>query len=65
MAGTTPCKACGNQVSTAADKCPACGHPTGIGTAKNVGEGLQNCGCALMLIPVVVIGVFILWGVAC
>ena len=63
MAGTTPCKACGNPVSTAADKCPACGHPTGIGTAKNVGEGCQNLGCALMMIPLAVIGIIILVGV--
>lgn len=65
MAETRLCKACGNPVSTAADKCPACGHPTGIGAAKNVGEGLQNLGCALMLLPVAIIGLLILWAAAC
>lgn len=33
------------------------------GTAQKVGEGIQGCGCVLMLIPLLVICVIILYAV--
>ena len=37
------CPECGRQISTAADSCPQCGHPTRPGAGSSVGPKCYAC----------------------
>ncbi len=59
------CPACGGLVSTAANACPHCGQPTSAGTVNTIADVFKALGAILMLIPFAIVGVVILWAVAC
>ena len=49
-----PCKECGHEFSTSAKACPKCGAPSTL-------QAIQSLGCALTIIGIVAILLFVLF----
>lgn len=49
------CKECGKDISASADVCPYCG-------AKSTAKKMQEVGCALMLLPILIILIILIIG---
>lgn len=63
--GLVDCPYCAEPIKVEARKCKHCGSDlTGNDVGRrmqDLGEALQSCGCALLMLPIGAIGLFALW----
>lgn len=50
------CAACGEQYGDEYDGCPRCAK---VGAVSSAGKGLSDLGCAMMLVPLAIIGMLL------
>lgn len=57
-----PCRECGKEVASSAKKCPHCGIDYPGSKVAAAGQNIQQIGCALTLLPILIVFLVILLG---